>query len=153
MYVGALLPLLSFSLPCLTYCDCVGIAFLIAYTYRITGERSMRWRWKLCLLVCYFSISLIVCMYMYIHCLAVVASVFSCQLVWTRVFSWFVISGLLYSVYIYMYSVAWQPNSSKQISSHKKHGDVKGVEQWIQVATKYEIVISSDTWGTWCMGE
>ena len=43
-------------------------------------------------------------------------------------------------------SVAWQhPNIDKQISSHERGGGVRGVEQWIQVATDYEIAVVPDT--------
>ena len=35
-----------------------------------------------------------------------------------------------------LYSSAWQPNFDRQISSHDRGGGVRGVEQWIWMATE-----------------
>ena len=57
----------------------------------------------------------------------------------------------MYSAYcILLYSVAWQPNFDKQISSQEKGGGVRGVEQWIRMANEYIIVTlyTPGYWGT-----
>ena len=44
-------------------------------------------------------------------------------------------------------------NFDKKISSQERGGGVRGVEQWIQMATDYKIVVVPDTGGTRCMVE
>ena len=53
-------------------------------------------------------------------------------------------------MYMYMYnphvqshlwSVAWQPSFDKQIPSQERGGGVRGVEQWIQMATDYNYYV------------
>ena len=44
---------------------------------------------------------------------------------------------LVIIIQILLQSVAWQPNFDKQISSQERGGGVRGVEQWIRMATDY----------------
>ena len=47
--------------------------------------------------------------------------------------------------------VAWQPNIDKKVSSHKMDGSARGLEHWIQTATKYNISIPLDTYWSTCI--
>ena len=40
------------------------------------------------------------------------------------------------------------PNFDKQISSQERGGGIRGVEQWIRMATDYKIVVVPDTGST-----
>ena len=51
----------------------------------------------------------------------------------------------IHNAYWHLYFVAWQPNFDKHISSHKRGGGVRGVEQWIRMAIECKIVVLSDT--------